>query len=101
MNKQLLFDFQLDAQDKHGEINIEKVVEFAIQHVLAITRMRTYRNGLESKENLAIDHIRRDITEYFQIQERDVNETMDNNELLREYFKIPRKGDVTDPHGKR
>lgn len=89
MNKELLFDFQLDAQDKHGDINIEKVVEFAIQHVLAIIHLRTCQNEKNSIESIAVEKVREDIVNYFQIEERSVNETIDNSELLREYFNIP------------
>lgn len=95
MNKELLFQFEVDAQDRHGEVVVEKVVEYVIEHVLAITRMRGPRNGTNSAENIILSKVREDIIAYFDVQERSVNEIFDTNELFREYFKLPKRGDRT------
>lgn len=101
LNEELNFDLQVASQDRHGEVDIEKFAQKLIEHVIAITRMREYRNGPTSAENLAIKRVRSDIISYFGVEERDVNEVYESSELFREYFKLPRKGDRTWPDGVR
>jgi len=76
---------------------LEQFVELIIEDAIAITRMVSYRNGIDSVENRAIGLVRKHLIDFFDIQERNVNEIFDKNELFREYFKIPRKGDRTYP----
>ncbi len=89
MNNELLFQFEVAAQDKHGEVVIEKVVEYAIEHVLAITRMRVVRNGEHSTENMVLNKVREDIIAYFDVPERNVNDIFAENELFREFYGLP------------
>lgn len=101
LNEELNFDLQVASQDRHGEVNIENFAQKLIQHAIAITRMREYRNGPTSAENTAIKRIRDDVIAYFGVEECDVNEIYEESELFREYFKLPKKGDRTWPDGIR
>ena len=88
------------SYEEDHEREMDAFGEYIVQMIIGITRMRTYRNGLDSPENKAIERIRNDILNFFKdVKEKDVNEIMDENELFREYFKLPRKGDRTWPDG--
>lgn len=97
LNYELLNELQYQAQDKHGETDQYEFAKLIAQHAIAITHMRQYRNGPDSAENQVIRKIRNDLMQYFGIEDVDVNEIFNENELFREYFKLPKLGDRTWP----
>ena len=69
MNRELLFEIEVDAQDRHGEVVIEKVVEAIIQDIFDLSRRCSQRNGPNSIENETIKRVNKAISQYFQIEE--------------------------------
>jgi hypothetical protein len=88
-------ELQTQAYDKHGEIDPYKYAELIVQHSMAITRMCSLRNGSDSSENKMLEKVRKELTKYFGIEEKNVNEIFDNDEVFREYYGLPKKGDRT------